>query len=43
VGRIVLEQTTLLLDDGPGRRLTLDTPKPGTDPETKLRQLADQL
>jgi transcriptional regulator with XRE-family HTH domain len=42
VGRLVLEQTTLLLDDGSGRRLILYTPKPDTGTETKLRALAKQ-
>jgi transcriptional regulator with XRE-family HTH domain len=42
VGRMVLEQTALLLDDGSGRRLILYTPKPDTGTETKLRELAKQ-
>jgi hypothetical protein len=42
VGRMVLEQTALLLDDGSCRRLILYTPKPGTGTEAKLRQLAKQ-
>jgi hypothetical protein len=40
VGRMVLEQTALLLDDGSGRRLIRYTPKPGTGTDTKLEQLA---
>lgn len=42
VGRLMLEQTALLLDDSSGRRLILYTPQPGTGTETKLRELAKQ-
>jgi transcriptional regulator with XRE-family HTH domain len=42
VGRLVLEQTALLLDDGSCRRLILYTPRPGTGTEVKLKQLAKQ-
>jgi transcriptional regulator with XRE-family HTH domain len=39
-GRMVLEQTAMLLDDGSGRRLILYTPRPDTGTDTKLSQLA---
>ncbi|MDQ3899483.1 MAG: helix-turn-helix transcriptional regulator [Actinomycetota bacterium] len=39
VGRMVLEETALLLDDGSGRRLILYTPKPGTGTDAKLSKL----
>ncbi len=42
VGRMVLEQTALLSEDGSGRRLVLYTPKPGTETSIKLTQLAQQ-
>lgn len=41
VGRMVLEQTALLLEDGSSRRLILYTPKPGTGTEAKLKRLTE--
>jgi transcriptional regulator with XRE-family HTH domain len=42
VGRLVLEQTALLVDDCSGQRIILYTPQPGTGTEPKLTELAHQ-
>ncbi|MFF0781364.1 helix-turn-helix transcriptional regulator [Streptomyces sp. NPDC003720] len=39
VGRMMLEETALLVDDRSGRRVILETPQPGTGTEDKLTAL----
>ncbi|MFJ9830304.1 helix-turn-helix transcriptional regulator [Streptomyces sp. NPDC101169] len=39
VGRMTLEETTLVVDDRSGRRVILEIPKPGTGTEDKLTAL----
>ncbi|MFF9178869.1 helix-turn-helix transcriptional regulator [Streptomyces sp. NPDC014793] len=40
VGRMMLEETALVVDDRSGRRVILETPQPGTGTEDKLTALA---
>lgn len=42
VGRMVLEESVLVVDDRSGRRIILETPQPGTGTEKKLTALSWQ-